>query len=341
MKLKIGSITVGEGCDVAIQSMTNTYTADVESTIKQALEIIKAGADMVRVAVPDFDSAKALKKIKEKINVPIVADIHFDHRLAIESIKSGVDMIRINPGNIGPIWKVKELTTVAKERNIPIRVGANTGSLPKDLEGKMERWKALAESALREVRIIESVGYDMIMVSVKSSDPIETIRANEYVRQIIKYPLHIGVTEAGIYSSALIKSSFALGYLLYKGIGDVVRISIAGDPIREVYAARKLLAAVGLRKEPEVVACPTCARTVLDVEGIATKVEEILFSLKKPVTFSVLGCFVNGVGEGKHADAGIAGVDGNTFVAFKKGEFLGKYRMEELEDVIKALIAGI
>ena len=341
MKVRIGNIVIGDGEPVAIQSMTNTPTFDVEKTVSQIKSLERAGVEIIRASVPDEESAKALKDIKERINVPIVADIHFDYKLALLSIEMGADKIRINPGNIGSDWKVKELARAAKERGIPIRVGSNSGSLPKDLESYEDRYVALAEAALREVRILENVGFENIVVSVKSSDPIETIRANEYVRDKVDYPLHIGVTEAGVYESAVISSSFALGYLLYKGIGDTIRVSIAGDPVREVIVARKLLSYLGLRKEPRVVACPSCARAVFDVEKIAKDVEKKLFELRKPVTFSVLGCYVNGIGEGKHADAGIAGIDGERFVAFKDGKTLGTYRMDDLNSVVADLIRRV
>ena len=339
MKIRIGSVVIGDGKPVAIQSMTNTPTFDVEKTVFQIKELEKAGVEIVRVSVPDEKSARALKGIKDRISVPIVADIHFDYKLAILSIEMGADKIRINPGNIGADWKVRDLAKVAKEKGIPVRVGANVGSLPKDLEKYNERYVALAEAALREVRILENVGFYDIVVSVKSSDPIETIRSNEYIRERVEYPLHIGVTEAGVYESAVISSSFALGYLLYNGIGDTIRISIAGDPVREVIVARKLLSFLKLRKEPRVVACPSCARAVFDVEKIAQDVEKKLFELGNPVTFSVLGCYVNGIGEGKHADAGIAGIDGNRFVAFKNGKIVGTFEMEDMERVVKDLIS--
>ncbi len=338
MRVRIGNVVIGDGMPVAIQSMTTTSTADVGATVSQIRRLERAGVDIVRIAVPDLESAAAIRDIKRQASVPIVADIHFDHRLAIEAAKAGADKLRINPGNIGPEWKVREVAKAAQERGIPIRVGANTGSLPKDLEGLPNRAEALVEAALREVRILEKVGFYDIVVAVKSSDPVETIKANEILKERVPYPIHIGVTEAGIYESAVIKSSFALGYLLYRGIGDTIRISIAGDPVREVITARKLLSAVGLRKEPTIVACPMCARAVIDVEKVAMEVEKVLFESGKVLTFSVLGCYVNGIGEGRHADAGIAGVDGKHFVAFKKGRIVGNYPMEKLLDVVRELI---
>ncbi|MCD6449051.1 MAG: flavodoxin-dependent (E)-4-hydroxy-3-methylbut-2-enyl-diphosphate synthase [Thermotogaceae bacterium] len=340
MRVKIGSVVIGDGNPIAIQSMTNTDTKDVERTIFQIKKLEDVKVDIVRISTPDVESARAIKEIKRQVRVPIVADVHFDYRIAIEAIKSGADKVRINPGNIGADWKVKELAKVAKEYGVPVRVGSNTGSLPKDIEGKMERWEALAEAALREVKILEEAGFYDIVVAAKSSDAIETIKAYEYIKSKVDYPLHIGVTEAGTYESALIKSSFALGYLLYRGIGDTIRISIAGEPVKEVIAARKLLSFLGLRKEPQVIACPTCARAVFDVEKIAEKIESILFKIDKPIVFSVLGCFVNGVGEGKHADAGIAGVTGDKMVAFKGGKIYKEFKKEDLEKIIQELISN-
>ncbi len=341
MKVRIGNVMIGEGEPVAIQSMTTTYTADVETTAKQIKCLEDVKVDIVRVAVPDVESANAISSLKKMVSVPIVADIHFDHRLALKAVEAGADKLRINPGNIGPRWKVEEVAKAAKEHGIPIRVGANTGSLPKDLEGKESREEALVEAALKEVKILESVGFYDIVVAVKSSDPLETIRANELLRKKIEYPIHIGVTEAGLWESAIIRSSFALGCLLKEGIGETIRISIAGNPVREVIAARKLLAALGLRKEPQVVACPMCARAVFDVEKVAKKVEDLLFRISKPITFSVLGCYVNGIGEGKHADVGIAGIDEGTFVAFKKGEIIGRFKMNQLERVVEELVESV
>lgn len=340
MRVRIGDVVIGDDMPVAIQSMTTTPTSDVEATALQIKRLEAAGVDIVRVAVPDEKSAKAIGEIKKMVGVPIVADVHFDHRLAILAIKSGADKVRINPGNIGAEWKVRELASVAKERGVPIRVGSNSGSLPRDLRGE-DRAVALAEAALREVRILEKVGFHDIVISAKSSDPIETIRAYEYIRDRVEYPLHIGVTEAGVYETAVISSSFALGYLLYEGIGDTIRVSIAGDPVREVIAARKLLSALGLRREPRVVACPGCARAVFDVERVARRVEEKLFEVGKPITFSVLGCYVNGIGEGENADAGIAGIDGKRFVAFKRGKIVGTFKMVEMEDVIEDLLKDL
>jgi (E)-4-hydroxy-3-methylbut-2-enyl-diphosphate synthase len=341
VKVRIGRVIIGDGLPVAIQSMTNTPTVDVEKTVEQIKNLEVAKVDIVRVAIPDFKSAEALSEIKKRVSVPIVADIHFDHRLAIEAIKNGADKVRINPGNIGARWKVEELAKFARERRIPIRVGSNTGSLPRDLEKYEDRAVALAEAALREVRILEEVGFEDIVVSVKSSDPVETIKANEYIKKRVDYPIHIGVTEAGVYETAVVSSSFALGYLLYKGIGDTIRVSIAGDPVREVIVARKLLSSVGLRREPKVIACPGCARAVFDVERIAERVERKLFESGKTLTFSVLGCYVNGIGEGKHADAGIAGIDSERFVAFKKGEIVGTFPMKYLEKIMEDLLKDL
>ncbi len=336
--VRIGRITIGGGNPVAIQSMTNTPTVDVESTVRQIIQLEAAGCEIVRLAIPDFDSAASLKMIKQKVNLPLVADVHFDYKLAIESIKNGADKIRINPGNIGAGWKVRELARVASEYQVPIRVGANSGSLPKDVEIG-DRAVALAEAALREVRYLEEVGFDNIVVSVKSSDVLETIRANEYVSSKVDYPIHLGVTEAGTYETAIIKSSAALGYLLLKGIGDTVRISIAGDPVREVVAAKKLLIALRLRRGGQVIACPTCARAEINVEKIARRIEPLVE--QTDLTVAVMGCVVNGIGEGKHADIGVAGTRGGA-VIFINGEILKTVSHESIEsellEILKSLI---
>ncbi len=338
VEIRIGNIVIGGNNPIAVQSMTTTDTRDVESTLRQIKRLEEAGADLVRIAVPDEESVRAIPVLKSEVGVPIVADIHFDHRLAIKAIEAGVDKVRINPGNIGSRWKVEELAKVAEDAGVPIRVGANTGSLPKDLERYEDRAEALAEAALREVRAMESVGFHRIVVSAKSPDVRETIRANEYISERIDYPIHLGVTEAGTYETATVKSSVALGYLLLEGIGDTIRVSISGDPVREVSIARKILSSIHLREEPEVVACPMCSRAVFDVERIAREVEDMLKDLRIGIRVSILGCYVNGIGEGRHSDVGIAGIDRERFVAFKRGKILGEYKMKDLRRVLNELI---
>lgn len=335
--VKVGKVFIGKGYPVSIQSMTNTKTSDVDATVKQIKELVVAGCEIVRVAVPDLESARSIRKIKQLLDfdVPIVADVHYDHRLAIEAIKSGADKVRINPGNIGQDWKVKELVEVAKERSIPIRVGANSGSLRKDFEQKYDRITALAESALYEVRLLERLGFFDIVISVKSTDVLETIKANEYVASKVEYPLHIGLTEAGVGETAIVKSSIAIGHLLLEGIGNTVRVSIAGDPIKEVIVARRILASLGLRKAGQVIACPTCGRCEIDVEKIAKTIEPLVE--KTDLTVAVMGCIVNGVGEGRHADIGVAGTRQKA-VLFESGKILKTIAPDTIvEELIKLI----
>jgi len=333
--VKIGKVLIGGGNPIAIQSMTNTKTAEIEHTTRQIKLLQKAGCEIVRVAVPDLESARAVKEIKKNVDIPIVADIHFDYRLAIEAIKSGADKIRINPGNIGEDWKIKELAQIAKQYQIPIRVGSNIGSLKRDFEQKYDRATALAESALHEVHLLEKFDFFNIVVSVKSSDVLETIKANEYVAHRVDYPIHVGITEAGTYDTSIIKSSVGIGYLLLQRIGDTVRVSIAGDPIREVYVARRLLVSLHLRKGGQVIACPTCARTEFDVETIASQVESL--ADETGLTIAVMGCVVNGIGEGKHADIGVAGTKDGA-VIFKDGSIIKVVKKEKIYDELTAMI---
>ena len=331
--VRIGNIMIGGNNPVTIQSMTNTKTEDIKSTLNQIFKLYNAGCEIVRVSVPNMEAAKAIKTLSKESPIPLVADIHFDYKLAIESIKNGANKVRINPGNIGSSEKVKEVVKVAKEYNVPIRVGANSGSIPKDLE-HLPKVDALCEAALKEVRILEKFEFDNIVISVKSSDTIETIKAYEKISKLTDYPLHIGVTEAGTYEWALIKSSVALGYLLYNNIGDTIRISIAGDPVKEVLAAKKLLISLGLRKGIQIVACPTCARTTIDVEKWANLLEEKFSKIEKNIKIAVLGCVVNGIGEGKDADIGIAGVQ-NGFILFKNGKIIDNFKKDEIINVIE------
>jgi len=323
--VKVGNVVIGGGNLVVIQSMTTTKTANVEATVEQIKRLEKAGCELVRVAVQDEEDAKAIREIKERIAIPIVADIQFDHKLAILSIENGANKIRINPGNISQRG-VKDVILVAKERGVPIRVGANTGSLKRKTS---ERWLDLAESALEEVRLLEKEGFYDIVVSVKSPDVWETVRANEYIAEKVDYPIHLGVTEAGTYETAVVKSSMALGYLLAEGIGDTIRVSIAGDPVREVVVAKKILMSLGLREGVEVIACPMCGRAQIDVENIAREVEEKFFHLNKKLKIAIMGCVVNGVGEGRDADIGVAGMKDGA-VLFVKGEIIGKVSKEEI-----------
>ncbi len=332
----VGKINIGGNFPITIQSMTNTDTKDVSGTVNQIKKLEEVGCEIVRVSVPDNESAKAIKAIKERVNIPIVADIHFDYKIAIESIKNGADKIRINPGNIGSAEKVLEVVKVAKEYGVPIRVGANSGSINKKYE-HLPKIDALVESALEEVRILESAGFYDIVISLKSSDILETVQANRKIHALVDYPVHIGVTEAGTLYNSLIKSSAALGTLLLEGIGDTIRISIAGDPVNEVITAKKLLTFLKMRKGVDVVACPTCARSNFDVEQVALEVEKFLSNIEEDITVSVLGCVVNGVGEAKDSDVGIAGVKDGIAV-FYKGEIIGNYQKEKAFEILKEKI---
>ncbi|ODN31229.1 flavodoxin-dependent (E)-4-hydroxy-3-methylbut-2-enyl-diphosphate synthase [Fervidobacterium thailandense] len=337
--IRVGNISIGGGSPIVIQSMTNTDTHDLQSTLEQIKRLQEVGCEIVRISLPDIECAKLVRRIKESVTVPIVGDVHFDHRIAIEAIKNGVDKIRINPGNIGSEAKIREIVTVANEYGVPIRVGANSGSLPKDLTS-LPRAQALAEAALREVRTLEKFGFENIVVSVKSSDVLETIEANRYIAKYIDYPLHVGVTEAGTLYNSLIKSSMAVGVLILEGLVDTLRISISGDPVNEVIAAKKLLTFLGMRKGVDVIACPTCARSVFDVEKVALEVEKILSNVEEDIKISVLGCIVNGIGEGKNADLGIAGTNDGV-VLFYKGEIVGTYKLEEGLGKLKELTRTI
>jgi (E)-4-hydroxy-3-methylbut-2-enyl-diphosphate synthase len=328
----VKEIPIGGSHPITIQSMTNTDTLDTEKTIRQIISLSNAGADIVRVSVRTLEDIPFFKEICKNSNVPIVADIHFDYRVAIESIKAGAAKVRINPGNIGDSWKVKEVVKAAKDYNIPIRVGANSGSIKKEFENSnMPRYQALAESALQEVKIMESLDFENIVISIKSTDAKENFLANKYISDKVPYPLHIGITEAGIYEDALILSSAGLGALLLNNIGDTLRISIAGDPIQEVLVAKKLLTLLGFKKGPRVIACPTCARTEIKVEELAKKVKEWTKNIEKDLNIAVMGCVVNGPGEAKHADIGIAGTKngGAIFINGKVIETVPEYELEE------------
>ena len=312
---------MGGGAPVTIQSMTNTPTANAEATAAQILELEAAGCEIVRFSVYDEDCAKAIPYIREHTHIPLVADIHFDHRLAIAAIENGIDKVRINPGNIGSEQKVRELVAAAKERNIPIRIGVNGGSLEKDL---LEKYgvtaEAMVESALRHVAILERCGFDDIVLSLKASTVKKTVEAYRMARERTPYPLHLGITEAGQGEAALVKSSVGIGAMLLEGIGDTIRVSLTGSPVNEVYAAKHILKAVGLRSEGvEVVSCPTCGRTRVDLDSIVKRVTDSLPETKKALRIAVMGCAVNGPGEAREADMGIAFGSINA-VVFKKGE---------------------
>ncbi|MCR5417936.1 MAG: flavodoxin-dependent (E)-4-hydroxy-3-methylbut-2-enyl-diphosphate synthase [Lachnospiraceae bacterium] len=336
--VKIGDRLIGGGNPIAIQSMTNTPTEDVEATVAQILALEKAGCEIVRSTVPTTQAAKAFSEIKKRIHIPLVADIHFDHRMAIAAMENGADKIRINPGNIGGQDKVKEVVNCAKERGIPIRVGVNSGSLEKTILEKYGGVTAegIVESALDKVHMIEEAGYDELVISIKSSDVPMCIRAHELMAEKSSYPLHIGITESGTLWGGNIKSSVGLGILLSKGIGDTMRVSLSGDPVEEIKTARQILRCLDLRREGiEVVSCPTCGRTKIDLISLAKQVEEMVADYPLNIKVAVMGCAVNGPGEAKEADIGIAGGVGEGLL-IKKGQIVKKLPESELLGALKA-----
>lgn len=335
--IKIGDKLIGGGSPIMIQSMTNTHTEDVEATVKQILRLEKAGCDIIRCTVPTIEAAHAIKEIKKQIHIPLVADIHFDYKMAIAAMENGADKIRINPGNIGSTDKIKAVVDVAKSRNIPIRVGVNSGSLEKDIVEKYNgvTAKGLVESALDKVKIIEDLGYDNLVISIKSSDVLMCVKAHELIAEQTNYPLHVGITESGTIFSGSIKSSIGLGLILNQGIGDTIRVSLTDDPVREVEAAKLILRTLGLKKGGiEVVSCPTCGRTRIDLIGLASSVEELVKNYDLDIKIAVMGCVVNGPGEAKEADLGIAGGDG-CGVLIKHGEIVKKCDEDKLLSVLK------
>ena len=334
----VNGIQIGGQNKVVIQSMCNTKTKDVKSTVNQILELEKAGCEIIRVACLDIEDAKAIKEIKENIHIPIVADIHFDYRIALEAINSGIDKVRINPGNIGGREKVKAVVDACKEKNIPIRIGVNAGSLEKDLLMKYNNVptaEAMIESAKRHVQILEDLNFYDIAISLKASNLDLCIKAYEMASNTFKYPLHLGITEAGTAFSGTILSSIGLGIMLREGIGDTIRVSLSDNPINEIKVAKEILKDCNLySKSPKLIACPTCGRTQIDLIPIAKEVEEFLQSIESDITVAVMGCVVNGPGEASHADIGIAGGI-NEGVLFKKGKIVGKVPQDKIVSVLK------
>ncbi len=336
-EINIGGVMIGGRNPVAIQSMTNTKTEDVGATVAQILKLEAAGCEIIRCAVPTMEAAEALKEIKKQIHIPLVADIHFDYRLAIAAIENGADKIRINPGNIGSEDRVKAVVDKAKEYNIPIRVGVNSGSLEKPL---LEKYggvttEGIVESALDKVHMIEKMGYDNLVVSIKSSDVLMCVKAHELIAKECPYPLHVGITESGTVYSGNVKSSVGLGIILYEGIGNTIRVSLTGDPVEEIRTAKLILKTLGLRKGGiEVVSCPTCGRTKIDLIGLANQVEKMVADIPLDIKVAVMGCVVNGPGEAKEADIGIAGGIGEGLL-IKKGEIIKKVKEEELLEALR------
>lgn len=336
-KVWIGDVCIGGGSPVAIQSMTNTRTEDVEATVAQILELERAGCQIIRCAVPTMEAAQALAKIKKKIHIPLVADIHFDYRLAIAAIENGADKIRINPGNIGARERVQAVVDKAKEHQVPVRVGVNSGSLEKPLVEKYKGVTAegLVESAMDKVHMIEEMGYDNLVVSIKSSDVMMCVKAHELIADRCQYPLHVGITESGTLLAGNIKSSIGLGLILNQGIGDTIRVSLTGDPVEEIKSAKLILKTLGLRKGGiEVVSCPTCGRTKIDLIGLANQVEQMAADIPLDIKVAVMGCVVNGPGEAKEADIGIAGGIGEGLL-IKKGQVVKKVKEDQLLETLR------
>lgn len=339
-QIQVGNVTIGGGAPIIVQSMTNTQTSDIEATVKQIHELKEVGCEIVRVAVPDTNAANAISEICSQANVPIIADIHFDYRLALKSIEGNVAGVRLNPGNIGSAKKTEAVIKAAKERGLPIRVGVNAGSVSKKLLKKHggATVEAMVESALEHISIIEKYHYDNIKVSLKASDIHRTVEAYRQMSEKVEYPLHIGVSEAGTYFSGTVKSSIGLGILLYEGIGDTLRVSLTGDPLEEVRVAYEILKSLGIRQKGiNYVSCPTCGRCEIDLVKMAEKVQKATAKLDKQITVAIMGCVVNGPGEAREANLGIAGGDGSALL-FKDGEIIRKVGEEEM---IEALIREI
>lgn len=336
-EVRIGDVVIGGNHPIAIQSMTNTKTQDVEATVAQILQLERAGCQIIRCTVPDMEAAKALTEIKKQIHIPLVADIHFDYRLAIAAMENGADKIRINPGNIGSPERVKAVVDCARERNIPIRVGVNSGSLEKELVEKYHGVTAegIVESALDKVKMIEDFGYDNLVISIKSSDVMMCVKAHELISKQTDYPLHVGITESGTIISGNIKSSIGLALILNQGIGDTIRVSLTGDPVEEIKSAKLILKTLGLRQGGiEIVSCPTCGRTSIDLIGLANKVENMVAEFPLDIKVAVMGCVVNGPGEAKEADLGICGGRQEGLI-IRRGEVIKKVPEAELLEALR------
>ncbi len=338
--IKIGKLKIGGNYPILVQSMTNTETSNIRATIRQIKELEKAGCEIIRVGVPDLKAAKALGKIKKQIKLPLVADIHFSSDLAIEAIKQGVDKIRINPGNF-PKKDLVKIIEAAKKKNIPIRIGINSGSLEKDILGQHKRVTAemMVKSALRNIQLMENLKFKNLIISLKASDVLRTVRAYEKLSTKVNYPLHLGITEAGTEFSGTIKSAVGLGYLLLKGIGDTIRVSLTDDSVKEVKAGWEILKSLNLRERGvKIISCPTCARSEIDVVKFTKKIEELTKEIKKPLTFAIMGCIVNGLGEAREADLAIVGVKKGALI-IKKGKIVKKVEeksiLKEFKKVLK------
>jgi (E)-4-hydroxy-3-methylbut-2-enyl-diphosphate synthase len=335
-RIYVGRVPIGDGAPIAVQSMTNTDTRDVKATVNQILRLTEAGCEIARLAVPDKAAATALQQIKSKVRIPLIADIHFDHRLALTALDSGADALRINPGNIGSQKAVEKIVSAARGAQVPIRIGVNAGSLPKEILSKYGRPspEAMVESAMKHVRLFEKLGFDQFKISLKSSHVMNTINAYELLSEKVNYPLHLGVTEAGTLISGTVKSAIGIGYLLARGIGDTFRVSLTRDPVEEVKVAYEILRALDLRhRGPEIISCPTCGRTEIDLFGLVEEVEKALSGVEASPKIAIMGCVVNGPGEAKEADIGIAGGRGQG-ILFKKGKVLRKVPEHRLAQVL-------
>jgi (E)-4-hydroxy-3-methylbut-2-enyl-diphosphate synthase len=342
-QIQVGTLAVGGDAPISVQSMTNTHTHDISATVSQINRLQSAGCEIVRVAVPDKKAAMAISEIKKEISIPLIADIHFDYRLAMDSLKAGADGLRINPGNIGSIQNVRAVVDRAKDRNVSIRIGVNSGSLEKEVLKKFGKVtaEAMVESALRHIDLITSFGFDLIKLSIKASDVARTVDAYRLLSSSTDFPLHVGVTEAGSLYSGIVKSSLGIGTLLADGIGDTIRVSLTRDPVEEVRVAYEILKALGIRRRgPEIISCPTCGRCNIDLFGIVEKVEESLMTCLLPVKIAIMGCVVNGPGEAREADVGIAGGDG-VGILFKQGKIVKKFPQEQLVDVLLKEVAAL
>ncbi len=341
-KIKVGNMFIGGDSDISIQSMTNTNTSDVEATVKQILDLEFAGAEIVRITIPDMKSAEAISEIKRRTSVPLVADIHFDYKLAIAAIENGIDKLRLNPGNIGSVDRIAKVVKLAKEKSVPIRIGVNSGSLEKDILEKHGHVTAegLYESAIRHIRILEDLDFENIIISIKASDIQMTLDAFNLLKEEVDYPFHIGITEAGTLFRGTIKCSIGMGALLLNGLGDTIRASLTADPIKEIPVCKEILNTLGLRNFGiKFVSCPTCGRTQTDMINIAETLEKALEHIKKDLTIAVMGCAVNGPGEAREADFGVACGNGSGLL-FKKGEIYKKVDESEIVEELIKLIEG-
>jgi (E)-4-hydroxy-3-methylbut-2-enyl-diphosphate synthase len=332
----VGQVPIGGRTPISVQSMTNTDTRNVSATIRQIRKLERAGCEIIRVAVPDMKAARALPEIKRKIGIPLVADIHFDYRLALNAIDAGVDKLRINPGNIGAKWKVKEVARAARESKTPIRVGVNAGSLPRDILKRHKRATpaALVQAALRQVRILENLNFSDIVISLKAFDVPTTVEAYQLISKKTNYPLHLGITEAGLPQAGSIRSALGIGILLASGIGDTIRVSLTGDPVEEVGVGYEILKSLNLREHgPTIISCPTCGRCEIDIISMTRKVERRIRNIRAPIKIAVMGCVVNGPGEARDADVGIAGGRGYGLL-FRKGKTIGKFKEKDLIDAL-------